>query len=114
MGSIMHRFEFRDPRFSCEIPVQLEFDDSKLTARCTEISYKGMKVEIGQPLRANSFGKVSMSREGQTIEFQARFAYVRETQAGLDLIYTSDRDRKTMVGLVESVLAVQGSRVRPF
>ncbi|MGA2849156.1 MAG: PilZ domain-containing protein [Terracidiphilus sp.] len=110
----MQRFEFRDPRFSCDLPVQLDFNDSKLTARCTEISNKGMKVEIEQPLRANSFGKVSMNREGQTIEFQARFAYVRETQAGLDLIYTSDRDRKTMVGLVESVLAVQGSRVRPF
>jgi hypothetical protein len=110
----MHRFEYRDPRFSCDLLVQLNFNDSMLTARCTEISNKGMKVEIGQPQRVNSFGKVSMSRDGQTIEFQARFAYVQDTEAGLDLICTSDTDRKTMVDLVESVAAVRGGRVRSF
>lgn len=110
----MHRFEYRDPRFSCDLPVQLSFNDSKLPARCTEISNKGMKVEIGQSHQVNSFGKVTMRCEGRTIEFQARFAYVQDTQAGLDLIYASDADRKTMVNLVESVVAVQGRRIKSF
>ena len=108
----MQRFEFRDPRFSCDLPVQLNFNDSTLTARCTEISNKGMKVEIQHPQQENSFGRVSVSREGHTIEFQARFAYVRQSQAGLDLIYTSDKDRKKMVDLVESVVAVPGGKGR--
>jgi hypothetical protein len=108
----MQRFEFRDPRFSCDLPVQLNFDDSTLTARCTEISKKGMKVEIGHPQRVNSLGKVSVSREGHTIEFPARFAYVQESQAGLDLIHSSDTDRKMMAALVESVATVRGGRVK--
>jgi len=108
----MHRFEFREPRFPCDLPVELDFNDLKVTARCTEISNNGMKVEIGQPQSVNSLGKVSMRHEGHTIEFQARFAYVDETEAGLDLIYTSDTDRKTMVDLVESVVAVRGGTVR--
>jgi hypothetical protein len=107
----MQRFEFRDPRFSCDLPVQLNFNDSTLTARCTEISNKGMKVEMGQPQRVNSFGKVSVNREGHTIEIQARFAYVQENNAGLDLIYTSDSEQKTMVDLVESVVAVRRGKV---
>lgn len=108
----MQRFEFRDPRFSCDLPVQLNFNDSMLTVRCTEISNKGMKVEIEDPQPVNSFGKVSVSRDGRIFEFQARFAYVQETEAGLDLIYTSDTERKTMVDLVESVAAVRGHGVR--
>ena len=105
----MQRFEFRNPRFSCDIPVQLNFNDSTLTARCTEISYKGMKVEIQHPQRVGSLGKVSVNREGQTIEFQARFAYVQDTNAGLDLIYTSEIEQKTMVDFVESVVSVRGT-----
>jgi len=108
----MQRFEYRDPRFSCDISVQLKFNDSTFTARCTEISNCGMKVEIEHPPQANSVGKVSVSREGHTIELQARFAFVQETQAGLDLIYTSDTDRKMMADLVESVVAVRGGKVR--
>lgn len=108
----MQRFEFRDPRFSCDLPVRLNFNDSTLTARCTEISIKGMKVEIGQPQQFNSFGKVSVNREGHTIELQARMAYVQETSVGLDLIYSSDTDRKTMVDLVESLVPVRDSKVR--
>ena len=108
----MQRFEFRDPRFSCDLPVQLNFNDSTLTARCTEISNKGMKVEIEHPQRVNSLGKVYVSREGHIIEFQARFAYVQETNAGLDLIYTSEIEQKTMVDFVESVVSVRGTKVR--
>jgi hypothetical protein len=108
----MQRFEYRDPRFSCDLLVQLNFNDSTLTARCTEISNRGMKVEIERPQQANSFGKVSVSREGRTIEFQARFAYVQETQAGLDLICASDTDRKTMLDLVESVVMVRGGTIK--
>jgi len=108
----MQRFEFRDPRFSCDLPVQLNFNDSTLTARCTEISNKGMKVEIGHPQQVNSLGRVSVSCEGHTIEFQARFAYVQETKAGLDLICTSDTEQKTMVDLVESIVGIRGGKVR--
>ena len=71
-----------------------------------------MKVEIGQPQQFNSFGKVSVNREGHTIELQARMAYVQETSVGLDLIYSSDTDRKTMVDLVESLVPVRDSKVR--
>jgi hypothetical protein len=108
----LQRFEYRDPRFSCDVPVQLKFNDSTLTARCTEISTKGMKVEIGQPQEVNSLGKVSVSCEGRTIECQARFAYVQESQAGLDLIYTSDSDRRAMADLVKSLVSVRGVKVR--
>jgi hypothetical protein len=107
----MQRFEYRVPRFSCDLPVQLTVNDSTQTARCTEISTTGMKLEIGQPQQVNSFGKVSVCRDEHTLELLVRFAYVQETQAGLDLICTSDADRKTLAALVESVTAVRGERV---
>jgi hypothetical protein len=108
----MHTFQYRDPRFSCDIPVRLIFNDSTLAARCTEISNNGMKVEIEHPQQVSSHGRVSVDCEGQTIEFHVRFAYVQDSQAGLDLIYTNDADRKTMVDLVKSLVAVQGGKIR--
>jgi hypothetical protein len=83
-----------------------------LTVRCTEISSAGMKLEIAQPQQVNSFGKVSVSRQGHIHEFRARFAHVEKTQAGLDLICNSDTDRKAMADLLDSVIVARGGRVR--
>jgi hypothetical protein len=71
-----------------------------------------MKLEIGLPLEINSVGMVSILREGRTLEFRVRIVHVGETHAGVDLIYSSDADRKTMAELIESLTAERGVKVR--
>jgi hypothetical protein len=108
----MQRFEFRGPRFPCDLPVQLTVNHATQAVRCTEISETGMKLEIGLPLEINSVGMVSILREGRTLEFRVRIVHVGETHAGVDLIYSSDADRKTMAELIESLTAERGVKVR--
>jgi hypothetical protein len=108
----MQRFEFRGPRFSCDLPVQLTVKDSTVTVRCTEISKTGMKLEINQPREVNSLGKVSISHRGQTLEVCVRFAHAGESYAGLDFIYASDVDQKRMAELVESLAVPQSGKLR--
>lgn len=110
----MHRFEYREPRFSCDLPVRLTIQDSTLIGRCTEIAKAGMKLEIEAALEPNSFGKVSMSYEDKTLEVRVRFVHVCETHAGLDFIYSSDKERKAMANLVETVAILQNGKVRTF
>jgi hypothetical protein len=110
----MQRFEYRGPRFSCDLPFQLTVNDSTLIVRCTEISKTGMKLEIGQPQQVGSFGTVSIIHEGRALEFRVRFVHVGETYAGLDVIYSSDDDQKAMDDLIESVTAARGAKVRCF
>lgn len=108
----MQRFEYRGPRFSCDLPVQLIVNDATLSVRCTEISKTGMKLEMGHPQEINSIGKVSIIRNDRTLEFRVRFAHVGQTHAGLDVIYSSNGDREAMDHLIDSVTAAQGARVR--
>ncbi|MGA3049983.1 MAG: PilZ domain-containing protein [Terracidiphilus sp.] len=110
----MHRFEYREPRFTCDLPVRLTVQDSTLTGRCTEIGKAGMKLEIEAPPEPNSFGKVSMSYEDRTLEVRVRLVHVGETHAGLDFIYSSDKERQAMANLVETVAVLQCGKVRTF
>lgn len=108
----MQRFEFRGPRFPCDLSVQLTVDNSTQTVRCIEVSETGMKLEIGLPPRINSIGLVSILRETRTLEFRVRIVHVGETHAGVDLIYSTDADRKMMADLIESLTAERGVKVR--
>jgi hypothetical protein len=69
-----------------------------------------MKLEVEQPQEVNSLGKVSVTREGQTLEFRARVAHTDETQAGLDLICSTEEDRKTIAELVQSFAPARGGK----
>jgi hypothetical protein len=108
----MQRFEFRGPRFSCDLPVQLTVNDSTQAVRCTEISETGMKLESALPHEINSIGTVSILHEDRALEFRVRVVHVGATHAGLDVIYSSDADRKKMAELVEFLSAVRGVKVR--
>lgn len=108
----MQRFEYRGPRFSCDLPVLLTINDSTQPVRCTEISGTGMKLEIGQPHEINCLGLVSILHQGRALEFRVRIVHVGETHTGLDLIYSSDADRKRMADLIESLTAVRGVKIR--
>lgn len=108
----MQRFEYRGPRFSCDLPLLLTINDSTQPVRCTEISETGMKLEIGQPHVVNCLGLVSILHEGRAMEFRVRIVHVGETHTGLDLIYSSDADRKRMADLIESLTAQRGVKLR--
>jgi hypothetical protein len=71
-----------------------------------------MKLEIGRPQEINSIGMVSIVREGRAQEYRVRIVHVGETHTGVDLIYSSDADRKTLADLIESLTAVRGVKVR--
>jgi hypothetical protein len=110
----MKRFEYRRPRISCDLPVELTVRDSTLSARCTQISKSGMKLEIGQPQEVNSFGKVSVSHQGRRLEVRVRFVHAEETHAGVDFIYLSADDQEAMANLVDSLATLAGVRSRTF
>lgn len=101
----MQRFEYRGPRFSVEIPAQLTLKDRMLAGQCTEIGKEGMKLVLGEPIEPNAVGTVSLSYQGQTLDFQVRVAHVVGTQVGLEFIYSSDLERIAVSHLVESLAA---------
>ena len=111
-GESMKRFEFRGPRITCDLPVELTIGGSTLPVRCTEISKSGMKLEVGKPQEVNSFGKVSMSHDSHQLEFRVRFVHAEENHVGVDFIYLSAADRKSMASLVDSLAAPGGEKSR--
>jgi hypothetical protein len=113
-GAIMQKFEYRGPRFSIDLPVQLTVQNATQAVRCTEISKEGMRVEFGQPLEPNSSGKVSMICEGQMLAFRVRVVHVGDTQAGLEFIYSSEAERNAVAHLVESLTGPGTGRARCF
>jgi hypothetical protein len=100
---MMHRFEYRGPRFSVDVPVQFFAQNATLEARCTEISKEGMRLEVGEPLRSNSPGTVSLSHQGRSLQFSVRVVHVGARSCGLEFVYGSEAEQFAVAHLVESL-----------
>jgi hypothetical protein len=106
----MKKFEYREPRFTVDLPAQFIELNAVFPGRCREISKEGMILELGQPLQLDARGIVALSFQEQSIEIQVRVAHAGTTQSGLEFLYRSDGERNEMARLVASMRGPQHSR----
>lgn len=99
----MRHFVFRAPRFPVDLPVQLTFENSTVTARCREISKDGLVFEARKRPLENSDCMVAMSHNGLAIELEARVARSDSKLDVLQFIYKSDPERQRVAQFVASV-----------
>jgi hypothetical protein len=109
----MQKFDYRSPRFSVDIPVQLTIGKATLTVRCRDISKEGMRLELPQPLPSDACGTVSMSYQNRTLELNVRVAHAGATQGGMEFLYTSEGERDAVAQLLASLqlLRIRSSRI---
>jgi hypothetical protein len=108
----MYKFDYRSPRFSVDLPVQVTVQKSTLTGRCIEIGKEGMKLELQQPLPPDASGMVSISYQDQTLQLNVRVAHAGEIHGGVEFIYKSESERNAVAQLVAS-LSTPRNRLGP-
>jgi len=108
----MQKFDYRVPRFSVDLPVQITVDKSTLAGRCIEISKQGMRLELLQPLPPGTCGIASITYQDKTLELNVRVAHARETDGGMEFIYKSEKERSAVAHLV-AALATPRNRLGP-
>ena len=99
----MQRFEYRQPRFPVDLPVQLSIAHETLAARCTDISTKGIRLNLTHTVVAGCYGTVSLRHQNQTIELKARVAHTGSEQSGLEFLYNSTVEQRAVAHLVASL-----------
>jgi hypothetical protein len=101
----MHKFEYRAPRFSVDLPAQLTIHNLTVAGRCREISKEGLKLELRQPLPRDCRGTITLSYRDQTVEVSVRIAHVGARHGGLEFLYESDGERVAVAHLIASLSA---------
>lgn len=86
----MHRFHYRHPRFSVDLPAQFAMVGETVPCRCTDISVTGMKVEFTIPLASGSCGRLSFHHQNREIVLNARVAHGTSTHSGLEFLGDPD------------------------
>jgi hypothetical protein len=99
----MRHFVFRAPRFPADLPVQLTFENSTVTARCREISKDGLVLEAQKRPLENANCTIAMSHKGLAIELEARVARSDSKLDVLQFIYKSEEEQKGMAHFVSSL-----------
>jgi hypothetical protein len=98
----MHKFEYRAPRFNVDLAIKLNVQNSTLRGRCRNISEKGMKLELCEPLPADTRGTIQMTYLDQPIEVDIRVAHTGSTYGGVEFVYKSESERVAVMRLVAS------------
>jgi PilZ domain len=111
--SVMHRFEYRGPRYSVDLPVELTTPDATLAARCTEISKEGLKLELAEAVPCGSVGIVFVCYQGRPMRFRVRSIHTGGRYCGWEFLYNSDAEQDAVAGLVDAI-AVPNTRRRPM
>jgi hypothetical protein len=96
----MHRFEFRNPRFSVELPAQLFIANETLAGRCTDIGINGMRLDLPDNLVRGCKVIVCLRYQNQTVELKARVARIGSMHCGLEFICDSLAEQSTVVHLL--------------
>ena len=103
----MHRFEYRNPRFSVDLPAQFRVADEALACRCTDIGVKGMKLDLPDDVVPGCQGVVSLRYQNQAIELKVRVARTALMHCGLEFVCDSHADQSTVVQLLAKLTAPQ-------
>jgi len=99
----MQKFEYRSPRFTVDLPVQVTVEQSTVPGRCRNISKEGMWLELRQPLPPDARGTVIVNCHDNPLELSVRVAYSGKTHEGVEFIYNSDSERNAVAHLVASL-----------
>jgi len=98
----MQKFEYRTPRYTVDLPVVFRLQDTTLPGRCREISTEGMRIELQQPLAAETRGTVSLVYKDLSLELRVCVTHAAAEAKGLKFLFESDKDR----GAVERLVAL--------
>jgi len=107
----MQKFEYRSPRFTVDLPVQVTVEQSTVPGRCRDISKEGMRLELREPLPPDARGTVILSCLDNPLELGVRVTYSGKTHDGVEFIYNSDIERDAVARLV-AALASPANRPR--
>ena len=92
----MQKFDYRAPRFSVDLPVRLTLEGSTLIGRCRDISSKGVRLELPQPLPPDACGTVSIGYQDHILELNVRVAHAGATQGGMEFMYNYASERSAV------------------
>ena len=98
--SIMHKFNYRTPRFAVDFPVQLTLDGAVIAGRCKEISIDGMQLELRRPLPSDFSGTVALAWHNVHLELRVRLAHTGSRQDALRFLFESEKERAAVADLV--------------
>lgn len=101
----MQKFEYRTPRYQVDLPVVLTLESSSVPGRCREISKDGMRVELRQPVAADSCGSVSISYKELSLELPVCVTHSGPGHDGLKFVFAREEERS----LVERLVALLAS-----
>lgn len=96
----MHRLEYRNPRFSVDLPAQLCMANETLSGRCTDIGIKGMRLDLPSNVVSGCQGIVRLHYQNQTIELKARVTRIGSMHCGLEFVCDSHAEQSTVVRLL--------------
>ena len=107
----MQRFEFRHPRFSVDLPAEFSIANERLAGRCTDISTRGLRLELGHAVVAGVCGRVSLHYQNRTIELNARVAHTASAHSGLEFVDAPTVERGALAHLVAALATPQPHRL---
>lgn len=95
----MQKFDYRSPRFPVDLPIQYTIEKLTWEGRCIEISIDGITLESRNPLPPGARGTVIIMYDDGMLDLNMRVIHA----FGMEFIYRSDGERKTVSHLIESL-----------
>ncbi len=102
---LMHRFEYRNPRFAVDLPAQFCVLDELLAGRCTDIGIKGMRLDLPHNVVSGCKGTVVLHYQNQTIDLKVVVARVGAMYCGLEFVCDSHTAQSSVAHLVAKLTA---------
>lgn len=99
----MRSFNYRVPRYSVDLPVQVVRGEESQFARCTEISRDGMRIESDEWLRLGTRAFVQVPHHPQDACLPIRIANAQCDSYGAVFIFESSDQRNLVNSLIASL-----------
>jgi hypothetical protein len=104
----MQKFEYRTPRYVVDLPITFEYGHGSIAGRCREISKEGMRVELEEPVAAETCGTVNIEYRELSLAIRCCVAHAGSGYDGLKFQFESERDRSAVERLVALVSGPSG------
>jgi len=101
----LRKFDYRSPRISVDLPIQLTIENSTFTARCMDISSQGMRLELLRPLPPDARGTALLRYRDITLELRVRVAHATAAEGGMEFLYNNNLERQAVAALLAMLAA---------
>lgn len=101
----MKRFEYRQPRFSVDLAVQFSIAKNAHAARCTNISAKGLRLDLLKTVAPGCRCVLRLHRAGQTVALNARVVHTDGRHSGLEFLYDLPEEQTNLQQLLSVLTA---------